>query len=1150
MKNVTVLTTGFARVFIRKQLETCDKKMFSLRGGREENLTKMLDKGSKTRAHILSRTSVIAVSAMLAFTPAFAQEAAETSEDDLAMDTVVVTGVKGSLQSAQELKRNADTVVDSITASDLGAFPDKSVAEALQRVPGITVNRFAASSDTAHFSAEPSGVIVRGLQQVRSEFNGRDTFSANSSRGLSWSDISPELLSGVDVYKNQTAELIEGGIAGTVNLRTRVPFDQDGRMIAGSINMNYGDLSEAVTPELSFLVSDRWQTEFGEFGLLANIAHSEVTTASQGIQQFRANAFGGVYDADGDGNAEGVQNADGSWDLDSVLYIPGQLVYRDNTYFRERDGISIAGQWRSNDDKFLLTGQYNRSEYNNVWEEYVVASLPADLSFGQPLDYVVSSATAAPQPAPGTNPFVFDDRGYFQSGTLTSDIGWWGGGDAESALVATNGANGSGSHLINACYGWNGCEPTRRSPDFETQTRYNNQTNVTEDFGLNLKWAPTDRLRFNFDGQYVQSEVDNYDITVGFRSFATPSVDLTGDYPKIDFVDPVNVNYAEGGLANPSNYYYSYIMDHVEESEGEEVALRADGDYDIDSGWIESVKFGARYADRDQTVRWSTYNWQNVVNTWTQNAQYFSINSHDPIADPNSPGANGQSFTGYPTDGYSLRQFGLDGFGSGILNQSLFIFPNIDLLRDRARTAETLSAEGLGLSGGVGWDPICSNTGDRAEEIADTCFRLAEIADVSEETLAGYAQLVFGGDDAQIFGVPVSGNLGVRYVETTVASTGGTAFPRLSEDDLNCAAQTPQGGVAPAVPFTVGCYITAEEVAFANGFDQPSTVDTTFDNILPSFNIRFDLTDEWLLRFAASRAIARPDIGNLRNYLGVDYQLPDNDDASDPLWIKDGDGNIIGAEVRYSADAQNARLKPIVADQFDISLEHYFDDVGSFSMAVFYKKFSDYIQFDTFDVAVTNNGVTRPVRVKGPVNGDGAKIQGIELAYQNFFEELPEPFDGFGVQANYTYVDNQGIANTNIQSQSASGTTLTDQATNSIQVDALEGLSEHSYNLVGMYEKDKLAVRLAYNWRSEYLVTVIDCCVAYSVWNEDTATLDGSIRYRLTDVIELSLQGTNLLSEETVLEQQVRDSDEGGLRLPNATFKNDRRFTAGIRFKF
>ena len=175
-------------------------------------------------------------------------------------------------------------MVDSITASDIGAFPDKCVAEALQRMSGITVTRFAASGDTTHFSAEPSGVVIRGLPQVRSEFNGRDSFNANSSRGLSFGDVSPELMAGVDTYKNATAEMIEGGIAGTVNLRTHVPFDSEGFVAAFSAEMGYGDLAEEAKPSGSLLISNRWETGIGDFGLMANAAYSEVVTESQGVQ--------------------------------------------------------------------------------------------------------------------------------------------------------------------------------------------------------------------------------------------------------------------------------------------------------------------------------------------------------------------------------------------------------------------------------------------------------------------------------------------------------------------------------------------------------------------------------------------------------------------------------------------------------------------------------------------------------------------------------------------------------------------------------------------------------------------------------------------------------------------------------------------------
>src|SRR3954470_5186948 len=91
-----------------------------------------------------------------------------TPEDDSA---IVVTGIRQSLANSQNLKRNADTVVDAITAQDIGALPDRSVTEALQRVPGVSINRFAGSNDPDHFSVEGSGVVIRGLSFVRSEFN-------------------------------------------------------------------------------------------------------------------------------------------------------------------------------------------------------------------------------------------------------------------------------------------------------------------------------------------------------------------------------------------------------------------------------------------------------------------------------------------------------------------------------------------------------------------------------------------------------------------------------------------------------------------------------------------------------------------------------------------------------------------------------------------------------------------------------------------------------------------------------------------------------------------------------------------------------------------------------------------------------------------
>src|SRR4051812_43118870 len=153
------------------------------------------------------KRSLLAMSIMALGAPSlvFADAPVEPEE-------IVVTGMRNSINTAQDLKRNADTVKDVITAADMGALPDKSVTEALQRVPGVTIERFASSSDPKHYADEGTGVLVRGLDRVRSEVNGRDAFSANPWGGLSYEDFPAELLGSVEVVKNQTADLISGGI--------------------------------------------------------------------------------------------------------------------------------------------------------------------------------------------------------------------------------------------------------------------------------------------------------------------------------------------------------------------------------------------------------------------------------------------------------------------------------------------------------------------------------------------------------------------------------------------------------------------------------------------------------------------------------------------------------------------------------------------------------------------------------------------------------------------------------------------------------------------------------------------------------------------------------------------------------------------------
>ncbi|RYD59982.1 MAG: TonB-dependent receptor [Sphingomonadales bacterium] len=1038
--------------------------------------------------------------------PAWAQDTPKAEEDE-----VVVTGQRANLDSAQNRKRDADTVVDSITATDIGSFPDKSVAEALQRVPGVTVVRFAGTDDTSHFSAEPSGVIVRGLPQVRSEFNGRDTFSANSSRGLSWQDISPELLSGIDTYKNQTADMVEGGIAGTINLRTRLPFDSKKDVISIGVMGNYGDISKRVTPEVSGVITKQWDTGAGTFGVMLNGAYSQVETGSQGVQFDRIAIFApGAY---GPG----------------TRYIPNGIYMRDNVYDRKRIGLAGALQWRSTDGTMEATAQYTRSQYKNSWREHSVYSSAGNSAelYGRPTDHVYTDGSLI-APLQGKPAFTFDDDGNFTSGWWSSQQPYVGEGGAERGL----GLNANDQAFYPRCYSWEGCTNSRRAPQVDTASNALRNKQYTQDFTFNFKWSPSDRVHLSFDAQYVDSQVHNYNASVTSRTYANTFVDLTGKYPTLEFTPTVadNIGLSAGGLTNPNNYHYYAITDHTEDSNGNEIALRADVEYEIDTPWLSALKIGGRYADRDQTVRWGAYNWANISNNWTYTqAPYFNMDK--PIY---GSGSN-ESFT-----------FGSDFFAGNQMNHNEFRFFNMDKLENRDQLAASLGRPAIGVGD---YYPVCSNGGYRAGETVKGeygCYLPNEVLKLSETTAAGYAMLKFGGPDAKLGSVGISGNIGGRLIFTVNETAGALTFPSaFTPTQLLCERGVAPGSGLPTA--TAGCVTGADEIAFGNGSFVPNVARQDHLHFLPSFNLKVDFTDKLVSRFAYSKAISRPDVGLLRNFTTITRLSPGLTDRTNPDIVFGPDGQtIVGYNWRYRGQAGNPYLKPIEADQFDVTLEYYFGRASSFTATGFLKKFNNYIQSGTYNLNVINNGVSRNVLVTGPQNGDGASIKGAEVAFQTFFDFLPGLLSGFGVQANYTYVDNSGIETINLTNETAGGTAGGGVSYDStaVKAKALEGISTHSYNLVAMYEKGPVSARVAYNWRSEYLVTAIDCCVGLPIWQGATGYLDASLRIRFIPQAEFIVQASNLLGTDTVLYQQV---DNTGLLKPNAWFKNDRRIQAGIR---
>jgi len=200
--------------------------------------------------------------------------------------TVLVTGQRAALQTAQQIKQNAEELVDSVVAEEAGKLPDRSITEVLQRVVGVTVRRQRTiDNDAKHFSEEDAGIKVRGLGWGESNLNGREIFSAGwPGKDLSWGAVPTELMAGVDVYKNPSAEHIEGAVSGITDLRTALPFDYKGTKAYVSVGTSYEETSKKFAPSLSGLYSTQWQSDFGRWGALIDVAANHSTSESTSLQ--------------------------------------------------------------------------------------------------------------------------------------------------------------------------------------------------------------------------------------------------------------------------------------------------------------------------------------------------------------------------------------------------------------------------------------------------------------------------------------------------------------------------------------------------------------------------------------------------------------------------------------------------------------------------------------------------------------------------------------------------------------------------------------------------------------------------------------------------------------------------------------------------
>lgn len=284
-----------------------------------------------------------------------------------------------------------------------------------------------------------------------------------------------------------------------------------------------------------------------------------------------------------------------------------------------------------------------------------------------------------------------------------------------------------------------------------------------------------------------------------------------------------------------------------------------------------------------------------------------------------------------------------------------------------------------------------------------------------------------------------------------------------------------------------------------------STFERSDNDLLPSAVAKLGVSDDWIFRLGAARVIAYPNTVDLNS--GVTL-------ANNAVFVN-GVQTVLGTGTGGAPD-----LDPFKADQVDLAAEYYFGEQALVSLGLFYKDVSTFIVQQ--QRPETYNGVNYLVNRK--INGEGADVQGVELLVQLPFYFLPGAWEGFGVIASYSYID----SNTPIKD--VAGRTL-----------PLPGLSPNNVNFVGYYEQGPVSIRLAYNWRDDYLIGL--SAAATGIYNSPYTDLSATVRYDFSSNVTLGLEANNLLDEQ----QRTYDGVEEALRT-NLFF--GRIYKASVSVKF
>ena len=871
----------------------------------------------------------------------------EKAERDAATEIIEVRGFRKSVVKALNTKRFSDTVVDAISADDIGGLPDVSIADALARIPGVTAVRIDGQS---------SELNIRGLggNFVMTTLNGREMVSSSGGRAVEFDQFPSELIQQAQVYKSQKADLIEGGVAGTVELQTINALDLDEESafrfsVQGNTNSESGDNPDASEFGSRLTVSYQRKLFDDTLGIAVGYARLDQPAVSSRFVSYAGSpqipgsftVEDGALPTDADGNLLPVIVSSG-FEMNQKA---GDLV---------RDSFVGSINWTPTDDL--------RVTWDGFYTEFDSVQFDRGILVGESGGGVLNRLGLT------SNIYSIQNPQFALTGGSPVLVGATFTRDPEGVIPGPPAFGGIGCNCL---------APQVQNDNSSTFSK-------TLATGLQIEWNISDRLTATFDFSHSSAEEESVDEVLRLVMFEDSSAEL----PVVQ--DSITLDYQLNGLKVPNMAFdldftnLNQLMAASYErypkfEENEANAARFDLKYELDNDYVTSLEFGMRYSEREYKLSRGVFRiggQAGLTELQTRSGQYINYTA---------------DAEGNPVPAAIVLPYQLNESNTSVVNfsgplaglQSFRVVNDVGgLVNDWIGNANIDARPRWGIPNGVDAN---GNTIYRDP----TPWSVTDGSTVQEDVLAAYVQANL---NFEIGDIPVTGNVGLRAIDTSQNSLG---LVNVGE------------GLGQPVADGFGNIRTDHEYQ-VRGDD--------YRHFLPTMNLAFQINDTDQIRFAYAKVLSRADLPDMRNAgaftlgVGLPRTLPTGEQVIGNWVDLNAGGNpqlrpfeadqIDLSFERYFSETDGALTVALWnkdINNFTDSFTTPFFDFQSAGLSV-----PVFTGEDGTPLELSNGDYTRVINID-----NAGYIRGAEIAYTQTFTFLPEIWAGLGVNLNFSYTESE-----------------------------------------------------------------------------------------------------------------------------------------------